>query len=217
MVIPNKVNIFGSASHEVRVSQCRFDGGQQLTIKRVRIKALDQPSYRCQSDASSINTSACIAGYIEKQIGCNPNIQGSQYSTGPPCTTKSQLLELKRYMDIFQENHDKDVYKLTGCLSPCEKDSFILQTQPIHCRDDGYAEFTLEFTIVDRWNKEEEEYIVYDTDSFIADVGGYMGLLLGFSILSLYHEMEALLKRFIPKTLLLCKGNNGVKMAQEVV
>ena len=33
----------------------------------------------------------------------------------------------------------------------------------------------------------EEEYIVYDANDFIADVGGYLGLLLGHSILSICH------------------------------
>ena len=33
---------------------------------------------------------------------------------------------------------------------------------------------------------EEEQYYVYDFDSFFADVGGYMGLLLGSSVLSIY-------------------------------
>ena len=32
-----------------------------------------------------------------------------------------------------------------------------------------------------------EEYIVYDTSNFIADVGGYLGLLVGQSILGLYY------------------------------
>ena len=32
-----------------------------------------------------------------------------------------------------------------------------------------------------------EQYVVYDSDSFIADVGGFLGLLLGHSMLSLYQ------------------------------
>ena len=32
-----------------------------------------------------------------------------------------------------------------------------------------------------------EEYVVYDSDSFIADVGGFFGLLLGQSLLGIYY------------------------------
>ena len=31
-----------------------------------------------------------------------------------------------------------------------------------------------------------EEYLVYDYNNFIADIGGYLGLLLGHSIFSIY-------------------------------
>jgi hypothetical protein len=34
-----------------------------------------------------------------------------------------------------------------------------------------------------------EEYMLYDNGSFIADFGGYLGLLLGASLLSLIEEI----------------------------
>ena len=35
------------------------------------------------------------------------------------------------------------------------------------------------------------QYLIYDIDQLIADVGGYMGLLLGHSALSIYYKLEA--------------------------
>ena len=32
-----------------------------------------------------------------------------------------------------------------------------------------------------------QEYLTYDINSLIADVGGYLGLLLGYSVLSIYQ------------------------------
>ena len=32
-----------------------------------------------------------------------------------------------------------------------------------------------------------EEYVIYSFDSFIADVGGFLGLLLGHSVLSMFQ------------------------------
>ena len=37
----------------------------------------------------------------------------------------------------------------------------------------------------------EEEYLVYDNTSFVAEIGGYLGLLLGFSALSMYQAAIA--------------------------
>ncbi len=33
------------------------------------------------------------------------------------------------------------------------------------------------------------QYVIYDTNSLIADVGGYLGLLLGHSMLSLFGNV----------------------------
>jgi hypothetical protein len=38
-------------------------------------------------------------------------------------------------------------------------------------------------------HSEREQYIVYDFNSFFADVGGYLGLLLGHSLLSMYTSL----------------------------
>ncbi len=34
----------------------------------------------------------------------------------------------------------------------------------------------------------KEQYVLYDFNAFIADIGGYLGLLLGHSLLSIYHS-----------------------------
>ena len=41
--------------------------------------------------------------------------------------------------------------------------------------------------------EEKEQYIIYDCNSFVADVGGFLGLLLGCSALSLYNELDNVL------------------------
>ena len=43
------------------------------------------------------------------------------------------------------------------------------------------------------------QYKIYDMNSLIADVGGYLGLLLGHSLLSLYHGLAATYDKMIPK------------------
>ncbi len=62
-----------------------------------------------------------------------------------------------------------------------------LLLQPEHNqekRDDKF--FKLRFMFPSGKYEEREQYHVYDVDSLIADVGGYMGLLLGHSLYSLY-------------------------------
>ncbi len=34
----------------------------------------------------------------------------------------------------------------------------------------------------------KEQYVIYDANAFVADVGGYLGLLLGHSMLSVVRQ-----------------------------
>ena len=49
---------------------------------------------------------------------------------------------------------------------------------------------------------EEEQYVLYDFNSFFADVGGFMGLALGSSMLKIYDELVDLLNRVRVRNLL---------------
>ena len=209
MFVPNKVNAFGSTYkipvvNEKKCSKMIKD--KVMHIKKSHVKALDHPDQRCASKDTRFNTSACIASFIEKRIGCNPMVQGSQYSSRGPCTTRQQLQGLQNMTRVFEEADGNTILDVTGCLSSCEKDHFTIDEEPLKCyttfgaTDDKYK---LTFKILDRSFKEEEQYLIYDTGSFIADVGGYMGLLLGCSLMSLYSEMEAFLKK------LFCRPQSG--------
>ena len=173
---------------------------QLLHIKKSHLKAVDQPIYRCRDLSTETNASACIANFIEGELGCNPNVFGSKYSKGLPCTTKDQLLQFDQISEKLSGSNDQDVYTMTGCSPLCDRNVYSIYADPMTCRDDyHYDEFQLLMRITDRAYEERTQYIIYDTDSFIADVGGYMGLLLGYSIMSLYVEIESLLKRMIQR------------------
>ena len=57
------------------------------------------------------------------------------------------------------------------------------------------------FRIADKFVDIRKQYVIYDNNSFIADVGGFMGLLLGSSMLGLYNELESLLRKVLCKPL----------------
>ena len=198
----NDVKIFGSFGVSLNIlDTCAGFKYQKLHIQRSHVKALDQPTQRCEEKLTNLNTSACIAGFIEKKIGCNPNIEGSQYSKLFPCRTKSQLLQLQNISSILSGLNENEVFVMTGCLSSCEKDVFSINVDQMTCNTGSFDGYLLDLAINDRIYEEKKQYIIYDFDSFIADVGGYMGLLLGCSIWSLYKEVEVYLKKCITSIL----------------
>ena len=61
---------------------------------------------------------------------------------------------------------------------------------------------------------ERKQYLIYDENHFIADFGGYLGLLLGSSLLSLYDKVKRWLKalhKLISEKLLRKYGRDQVE------
>ena len=91
------------------------------------LKALDQPTERCDGITRDPNTSECIARYIENQIGCSMNIHGgSQIRKISPCKFKSELNELRKVTSQLQDANANTIYELTGCLASCERNVVLL-------------------------------------------------------------------------------------------
>ena len=214
MVVPTGKSVFGSAAAVIQTDRFGGEGcsvysferfSQVLYITKTHLKALDQPTQRCSQETINTNTSACIASFIEKQLGCSTMILGSKYSKTPQCTTKSQLLALANISRLLDEADGNDIYNMTGCLSSCEKDSYILSADPLETQGaGGYnggipCELYLQLRMMQSSYTEEEQYVIYDGISFIADIGGYMGLLLGSSLLGIYMAIEALLRKILCK------------------
>lgn len=218
LFVPNVRALYGNAREVITLSgDCTYAGTYSackysniVYVTETHIKALDQPTQRCNEDSSPsrINTSGCIAAFINREVGCNTNIIGTQYLKGLPCKTKSQLTALANISRVLEQADGNRVYDMTGCLSPCEKNKYQLSLGPLKTEmanqwlNDIPDELHLQFVILDSSYGEEEQYIIYDVESFIADIGGYMGLLLGSSLFSLYIALEASMKRFFRKPIM---------------
>ena len=190
------MNLYGSASERVKlVKKFTAFGGQHqdIFIKRSHEKALDQPTQLCTND--NVNANECIVRYIQGEIGCRPNILGHEYVEGKPCTRLSELIELANITKAFELADGNEIYEATGCLSQCEKNHYTMSQGILG--GSGKFYLSLNFKILDMTYEAREQYVIYDISSFIADVGGYMGLLLGFSLSSIYADVESFLRKFM--------------------
>ena len=98
-------------------------------------------------------------------------------------------------MDVLgdmQRFSEEEISETTGCLPPCTRSEYVLTTGPKVAASKRLTDarnFTYAFVLVFGTGRYElkEQFRVYDGDSFVADVGGYMGLLLGHSVVSIYR------------------------------
>ena len=205
MFVPNTVSIFGSKV--IDIPYIYEDISHTIGLQKSHIKALNQPSEPCSDiNERSSNTSFCIANFIQDKIGCSIKIHGSGLNKHPSCTKRSQIEDLLDILELLKYADAKAIENITGCLASCEKNEYkILFNRKIPSRSSQYYYCTggnstcymsLTLQINEMSHEEKKQYVVYDINSFIADVGGFMGLLLGFSILSLYDELANLLRRY---------------------
>ena len=104
-----------------------------------------------------------------------------------------------RLVDISDES---EIYQLTGCMSSCIKDEMHIveaselvsmgtwDTLGYEDIERGRKALKLYMYFINGQYDEREHYIIYDYNSFIADVGGYMGLLLGVSMQGMFEMAE---------------------------
>ena len=215
MFLPNSARAFGSVSRVILMRaftkkwQYKVDSAY-LDIRKTHVKQVGTKSEPCTDATNDIKITGCIAEYISDQIGCIPNIMGVNDSIGtmssPPCNSTSDLNKFATIAEKLQFADTSTIYNMTGCLSTCEKYKFDIKMtdkiEAIYPSSSYHGHVTLYIIISmhDTSYVKEEHYLIYDFNSFIADVGGYMGLLLGSSILSLYDEIERLINTFVSRT-----------------
>ena len=193
--IPSWTNLYGSAYKEYPTrelfSACPLFGcpikKQQVMVSKTTWRNLNSHGSRRCNEEPSPDVAFCITQFIEEHHGCRTTLMKTN-KTLPFCNLE-QIFSVDELTIKISNMDEAAVYTLTGCLPPCEYDEFFLKEGPL--KDGGFImgrkELALEIVVPNGRYEEREQYIVYDSDSFIADVGGFLGLLLGHSMLSLYQ------------------------------
>ena len=182
-IVPNTAALL----HKLH-TESNFSLNTSLDIQRSEIKALDKPSLRCDDRNIDQSFSKCVGQFLEKNLNCSLHTLMSD-ANKETCNTETFLSRIKdmyRYMGKINTAEDQEIFEMTGCMPSCSKSIFELKplNEQTH---NGKEEVRLRFTYPTGEYESKEEYYIYDAKSFVADIGGYLGLLLGYSLLSLYH------------------------------
>ena len=100
--------------------------------------------------------------------------------------THLQLRNLKEQVDKMDA---KTVLKETGCLLDCYKNQYKATKEATY---QELGSMILDYNFPTGQYTENTEYVLYDYNTCIADIGGYLGLLLGQSILGVYQLMASM-------------------------
>ena len=84
---------------------------------------------------------------------------------------------------------ESDLIKITGCSLPCR----YMEYKLVGSTEMEYTNFGFLLSFVKKEIVEENEVLVYEFISFVAEFGGALGLFLGFSFLTSWDLLEIII------------------------
>ena len=102
------------------------------------------------------------------------------------------MISSRKYEELFgvlSNEEPSGMTKLTGCKKPCHylKFSFVGVSQSTSFKSDL---FVMSFWAAFNFTMVEKETLIYPFPSLIAELGGTLGLFLGFSFLAIWDSFE---------------------------
>ena len=126
---------------------------------------------------------------VERKLGCQVPWESLSSEDLPVCSE----LDKRRYFhgnySCIAEYDLNEIMDLTECLKPCTYKEYKLVGSEIF----SVGEHGIFFRFVDREVVIEKEMTSYSALSFLADIGGSLGMFLGFSFLMVWDGVAEVL------------------------
>ena len=168
-------------------------------VQKKEVTYLNDERTPCQSKPRSEEISTCIQHYIENTMRCRLPWHSNQSKTLPQCKKLDQYEDfLNNYLWISNQK-EASIAKVTGCLPSCKRNEFDVKVvnrikMP---SEDGKLYYSALFYYPSGSYTEKSYYYTYEFSDYLADIGGYMGLLLGYSLISFYDGFKYILKKIM--------------------
>ena len=158
-------------------------------ISRRHVIYINDPKTPCQSKIREIDMNICIQDYIENKIGCQLPWHKNMVDL-PKCNETEQYQAFLTSYEEIAGHSGFFIAKKTGCLPSCTINEFTVNIKDRKFKIGELAMFGGYFFYpAGRYIQRVYEY-TYDLTSYIADVGGLVGLFLGYSILGFYDGLK---------------------------
>ena len=131
---------------------------------------------------------------------CNHRSNNKKAWTWRDCETVEQILNYLRIYGDLGIDDLAGVKKVTGCKSPCSYHEYVAVGKKLWQGDFGNLTtltFGLSFASMEVTVK--KEILIYPLTSFLAEVGGSLGMFLGFSLLTVWDLVISTLHYLLGK------------------
>ena len=173
-------------------------------VEPTEVNNINQDNKPCITEDNKMNNMYdCITDYMYSALNCTlpwkKIIKDDQTCSSPEEYDHylSESLKSFNYTTNYIEN-------VTGCTPACRRVEYSTKLQA-----KGKSEFLDELELHFYFAKDEflvkEQFYIYDMADLIADLGGYLGLLLGYSLLGFYEPLMDLIEHVSKKIKKICK------------
>ena len=197
-ILPSIINPYGSDLYWTNFVK-NYSADIRIQIKRSEVNAIDKPSQRCDPAKDEPSVSKCFEKHFEKYLNLNCSLKRRWSSpvhnicNHRNWSTSENHTLFEKFL-IVSGLDEREIFETSGCMPGCSKST--IEISPEY-HDNMIKKYNNEVRLLFYYNSGEyelgEEYYIYNWGSFVADIGGYLGLLLGSSILSMYHMTTPLL------------------------
>ena len=195
-MLHNSLDNFGSTFSYTDTSSSNFSLTTIHEIKKRQVSYLNDKRTPCQSKPRQAEMNTCIQQYIESEIGCQ--LPWNNASSSSACTESHQYQEFLTTYDKIAKLSERSIAERTGCLPSCQRNEFTVKIlNRIENPSDTRGYYTGYFYYASGRYMKKSHHYEYDLFDLLADVGGYMGLLVGYSLLSVYDSIKYFCKKVL--------------------
>ena len=185
------------ASIDILNSVCRWefviDVERRIMPNLRRRPCAEDPSY---------SRSTCWRNCFLNSLNCSMvNDPTNASNVKPPC----RAMDIDKYQGAYKSfsNRWNEEGTFSGekyscfCPRPCEQDRYSIHSRPsLLCSGQTTTFIPISFKPVARLFKAS---VTYDIIDLLADMGGFLGLFLGYSIFSVFDEFKSLFTRILQR------------------
>ena len=183
-------NLSGLLNQQVAIIPGPRGWGNATKIQVYKIKKMHhirlkknpgEPSRSCSVMESSIET--CLKSYYQNKTNCT--IADNKPAN---CSTQKDLDKFQKLVQDTGSFTEKDFVSSTKCHYPCTIEHYDVTSffKGTAARKNSQCKLLLQLFFDTNKVSTKKEILLYDDNNLIADIGGYLGLLLGVSAFSLY-------------------------------